>query len=89
MGAFAMFSCTFAQLRKILLDLGFQMKPVAESHIVFEHDPAHARLVLEPFGDGERVDQVTLAVVRRNLDERGILPGPRFDDLVRERSLAG
>jgi predicted RNA binding protein YcfA (HicA-like mRNA interferase family) len=80
---------SFADLRQILLDLGFQMKLVPGSHIVFEHDPAHARLVLEPFADGEKVDLATLAVVGRNLDERGILPRARFEELLRERALAG
>jgi predicted RNA binding protein YcfA (HicA-like mRNA interferase family) len=84
-----MANCTFADLRQILLDLGFQMTVVTGSHIVFEHGPAHARLVIEAYADDERVDPATLAIVGRNLDERGILPRARFDELLRERALAG
>ncbi len=82
-------NCTFADLRQILLDLGFQMKVVTGSHVVFEHGPAHARLVLEPYAEDETVDPATFAIVGRNLDERGILPRARFDELLRERPLAG
>jgi predicted RNA binding protein YcfA (HicA-like mRNA interferase family) len=84
-----MSNCTFADLRQILLDLGFQMKEATGSHVVFEHGPAHARLVIEPFADDAMVDPATLAIVGRNLDERGILPRARFDELLRERALAG
>jgi predicted RNA binding protein YcfA (HicA-like mRNA interferase family) len=84
-----MINCSFADLQQILLELGFHMKVVPGSHVVFEHDPARARLVIEPLADDETVDQATLAIVARNLDEHGILPRGRFDELLRERALAG
>jgi hypothetical protein len=77
----------FADVRQLLLDLGFQMKVVPGS-VVFEHAPAHARLVLEPFADGEPVDAATLAIISRNLDERGILSRARFEDLLQKHSVA-
>jgi hypothetical protein len=80
--------CTFATLRDVLLGLGFSMRTAADS-VVFKHQPASARLIMEPFAEADAVDAATLAVVRRNLDERGILPRARFDDLLRQRSLAG
>jgi hypothetical protein len=80
--------CTFATLRDVLLGLGFSMRS-ADGAVIFEHPPASARLIMEPFGDAETVDAATLVVVRRNLDERGILPRARFDDLLRQRSLVG
>lgn len=80
--------CTFATLREILLGLGFSMRTAADA-IIFEHPPASARLIMETFDDAEAVDAATLVVVRRNLDERGILPRARFDELLRQRSLAG
>lgn len=79
---------TFGDLRKALLEIGFQMTAAA-SHVLFEHGPARARLILQPFEEAERVDAATLAVVRRNLDERGILGRDRFEDWLRQRSLAG
>jgi hypothetical protein len=82
-------SYTFAALRDLLLGLGFQMKAGPGPYFVFEHEPAHARLVLEPFADSETVDPATLAVVGRNLDERGILSRARFEELLEKRPLAG
>jgi hypothetical protein len=79
----------FADLRQLLLDLGFQMKVVPGSGVVFEHTPARARLVLEPFADGDTVDPATLAIVGRNLDERGILSRARFEELLQKRAVAG
>jgi hypothetical protein len=80
---------TFADLRQLLLDLGFQMKVVPGSGVMFEHAPAHARLVLDSFADDQTVDPATLAIVGRNLDERGILSRSRFEELLRKRPLAG
>jgi hypothetical protein len=80
--------CTFATLRDLLLELGFSMRTAADA-VIFEHPPASARLIMEAFGDADVVDAATLIMVRRNLDERGILPRARFDDLLRQRSLAG
>jgi hypothetical protein len=79
----------FADLRQLLLDLGFEMKGVPGSCILFEHGPAHARLVLEPLADGDPVDPATLAIVGRNLDERGILSRARFEELLQKHPLAG
>ena len=79
----------FADLRQVLIDLGFKMTVVPGSCVVFEHEPAHARLVLEPFADSEPVDSATLAIVGRNLDERGILTRRRFEELLQKRSVAG
>jgi hypothetical protein len=81
--------CTFAELRDILLGLGFQMRGGAGSPVVFDHASASGRIIMESFADKDVVDPATLAVVRRNLDERGILSRARFDELLAKRSLAG
>ena len=81
-------ACTFARLRDILAKLGFRACE-AGSSLVFEHPAASARLYLDRLPDGETVDQATLVVVRRNLDERGILSRAGFEELLREQSLAG
>jgi hypothetical protein len=80
--------CTFRELRDLLTGLGFEMRVAGEA-VVFEHKPASARLVMELFAEEDLVDPATLVVVRRNLDERGILSRARFDELLRQRSLAG
>lgn len=80
--------CTFATLRDLLVGLGFSLRTVGDA-LVFEHPTASARLFLDPFAEEDRVDPATLAVVRRNLDERGILPRARFDEMLDRRPLAG
>lgn len=81
--------CSFAELRTILLDLGFTVRVVPDTAIIFEHAAARARLYLPPFADAEPVDPQNLAIVARNLDERGILSREQFEALLRQRSLVG
>lgn len=80
--------CTFATLRELLLGLGFSLR-TANDTFVFEYPAASARLFLDLFADDEKVDPGTLAIVRRNLDERGILPRSRFVAMLEQRPLAG
>lgn len=84
-----MTEATFADVRDILLGLGFRMRGGQGTPAVFEHGPTGGRIVLDAFSDGDVVDPATLAVVRRHLDERGILPRARFEELLAKRSLAG
>jgi hypothetical protein len=83
-----MVNCTFAQLREILLGLGYRHKDFDKATL-FEHAEAHSRLLIDRVADDEPVDRADLAMVRYNLDMRGILPAARFEELLRERSLAG
>ena len=84
-----MTECTFGYLRDLLLGLGFHMQSVAGPSLLFELRGAGIRLVMEPFEEADLVDRSTLAIVRRNLDERGVMPRSRFDELLQKRSLVG
>ena len=75
--------CSFAQLRALLVDLGFHFRVTSESNVIFELPEARTRLYLPPFSDSDSVDLVNLVIVARNLDERGILPRSEFEKLLR------
>ena len=80
---------TFAALEGFLRQLGFQARSVPGSHVVFEHPGAAVHVLLRPYRPEEEVEPAALAYVRRTLDEWGILDRARFDDELRQRSLAG
>jgi hypothetical protein len=57
--------------------------------MLFEHPGAHVHITLRPYEAEETVEPAALAYVRRTLDEWGILDKERFEEELRERSLAG
>ena len=79
---------TFAKLDQLLQSLGFTVTRVPTSHILYEHAASGAALVLRLFDAEEVVSPGTLAVVRRTLIDNGLIDRARWDDLLRERSLA-
>jgi predicted RNA binding protein YcfA (HicA-like mRNA interferase family) len=80
---------SFAALEQVLVGLGFTVRKVPGSHTWFEHPGSNTRILLPPFRQEETVDQGNLVAVRRHLDEKGLMPRARFDELLRERSLVG
>ena len=84
-----MCEATFASLEQFLIHLGFTVTHVEDSHILFEHSGAKARIVLRSYKPDEDVEPAALASVRRTLDEWGILNRDKFEDQLRKRSLAG
>ena len=83
-----MLSPTFADFRHVLLGLGFVDRSVPGSHVLLEHGPTDTVVLLRPYHDAEAIDPATLLGFRRILDEKGVIAGERFDDLLRQRSLA-
>ncbi len=80
---------TFSDFRSVLLGLGFQDRSVPGSHVLLEHAPTDTVVLLRPYRDAELLEPATLRGTRRILDEKGVVPGERFDDLLRQRSLVG
>ncbi len=82
---------TFGTVHRLLSDLGFVRttgtKP--RPHVLFEHKPSDTVLVIRPHSDDEPVDRMTLAVVRKWLDEKGLLEGSAFEDALREAAADG
>jgi hypothetical protein len=84
----SMLQATFAVLRQILLDLGFTMRGDAK-FIRFDHAPSGTWFLYPPYGDDEQVNAGDLVAARRILDERGLMPRERFEQLLGQKLLAG
>jgi hypothetical protein len=80
---------TFGALCQVLKDLGFQAKAAPQPPAVFEHARSGTLVFLRAHTADEPVDQANLLGIRRLLDERGVVARERFDELLKERSLAG
>jgi hypothetical protein len=83
-----MLQATFCVLRQILLDLGFTMR--ADPRFVrFDHAATRTWFLYPPYRDDEEVNSGDLVAARRVLDERGLLPRERFEELVGQKARAG
>jgi hypothetical protein len=78
----------FATIQRILLDLGFQVRAVPGSHVLFERPGTDAWVLLRPYQEDDVVWPPNVLSIRSLLDAQGILSGERFDELLREQSLA-
>jgi predicted RNA binding protein YcfA (HicA-like mRNA interferase family) len=74
-------SFTFGELDRILGDLDFTRIIVRGSHVAYEH-PSGALLMFPPHRAHEKVDQQTLIVVRKTLDEFGLMERSQFETLA-------
>jgi predicted RNA binding protein YcfA (HicA-like mRNA interferase family) len=73
-------SFTFGDLERILGNLDFTKIVVKGSHVSYEH-PSGALLMLPPHRVNEQVDEKTTIVVRRTLDEFGLMERKQFESL--------
>lgn len=69
----------FAELRQFLLDLGFQEESFNGGHHRFRHDPSDTVFLFRPYNPEDSVILVHYLMVRRILDERGLLDTSTFD----------
>jgi hypothetical protein len=83
-----MLQATFGVLRQILLDLGFTMRADAK-FIRFDHAASQTWFLYPPYRDDEAVNPGDLVAARRILDERGLMPRERFEELLRKNLIAG
>jgi hypothetical protein len=81
-------SITFGKLDQLLRSFGVTVTSILNSHVLYEHAASGAALVLRPFDSKEVADQGTLTVVRRTLVDNGLVEASRWEDLLRECSLA-
>jgi len=84
-----MLQATFAVLRQILLDLGFTQRTEPGVYVRFDHAESSTWFVFRPLKDEEEVNVPNLVAVRRILDEKGLLPREQFEELLRQRLIAG
>ena len=79
---------TFAILRSFLDQLGFEMRIIPGSHILFTNTEVNVRIMVRLYEDADKVEQAGRGYVRHTLDEWGIMERDQFDEQMRERSMA-
>jgi hypothetical protein len=76
-------SVTFAELRQLLLDVGF-VQSKRGKFWVFEHAASETRLAYRLYKARERITLVDLHITRQDLDWHGLLAPETFDDLLKK-----
>ncbi len=84
-----MFEVPFGKLRDLLEQLGFTMKVVSGSHVLFQYPDNNWMFMLRPYTVNDRVEQAGLQVLRFQLDSWGLMDEAEFDEQMRQFSLAG
>src|SRR5262249_22964284 len=74
---------TFAELRQLLVDLGFTVGKRGKFWF-FEHAPSETTLAYRPYRVRERVTLLDMHITRQHLDWRGVLEERAFDDLLKK-----
>lgn len=69
---------TFAQLQGLLEKLGFR-GTTHPTHLTFQHTASDTVFLFRTYRATDAVTPANLAVVRRMLDERGLMPADRFE----------
>jgi predicted RNA binding protein YcfA (HicA-like mRNA interferase family) len=78
-------SFTFGDLDRLLGELDFTKIIVRGSHVAYEH-PSGALLMFPPHRANEKIDQKTEIVVRKVLDEFGLMEREQFENLAHKNS---
>jgi hypothetical protein len=74
---------TFAELRQLLLDLGFTPSKQGKFWF-FEHPPSGTILGYRPYRASEKITLVDLQATRKQLDWRDVLGEKAFDDRLKK-----
>ena len=72
---------SFAELRQLLLDLGFAQSKRG-TFWLFEHPISAMTFAYRPYRAKEKVTQLDIHVTRQDLDASGLLAPEAFDDLL-------
>jgi hypothetical protein len=75
---------TFAELCRFLEGIDFE-RVTQPTHVLFEHTASDTKVVLRPYQARDVVNATDLAVVRKTLDERGLLPAESFERFMRRK----
>lgn len=76
---------TFAELRQLLLDLGFTQSKHGRFWF-FTHAPSETTFGYRPYRLRERITPVDLDATRKQLDWRDVLDEKAFDDRLKKAS---
>jgi hypothetical protein len=77
---------TFAELRRLLLDMGFSETVVPRSHVFFAHSLPGAEIALPVYRSNRIVLPHHLISVRIMLDAKGLMDRADFDEFVASTS---
>jgi hypothetical protein len=78
----------FGVLRQILLDLGFTMRATPK-YVRFDHTETKTWFLFPPYTESQEVAQGDLVGTRFHLDQRGFLSREQFEELLRQKLIAG
>ena len=75
---------TFAELCRLFDGLNFE-RIVQPTHVLFEHAPSDTKVVLRSYQARDLVNSADLAVVRKTLDERGMMSADSFEHFLKKK----
>ena len=75
---------TFGELCRLLEGMDFE-RVSQPTHTLFEHPASDTKVVLRPYQARDAVNPTDLAVVRKTLDERGLMPADSLEHLMRRK----
>ena len=75
-------SITFAQLEKILKDLGFRKRVVPSKAVVYNYSPTRTDLIVRVHTPNELVPDYVLVSIRHQLDAQGVIAATEFETLL-------
>ncbi len=81
----ASISVTYRDIECVLAELGFDRLQSTGDHRAFRHEESDTLIVLPGWPADNELDAIHRAVVRRMLDERGVIDGDAFDSLLAQR----
>ena len=76
---------SFGEIESLLIGLGFVRLQTTGDHRAFRHEESDTLIVLPGWPADNELDAIHRAVVRRMLDERGVIDGDAFDSLLAQR----
>ena len=82
-----MLQARFGDLKQILIGNGLAMRSNAKA-VWFDNAEGRTLLLFPPYRDADAVDPADLVAARHHLEFRG-LPRERFEELLREKLVAG
>ncbi|MGB6300335.1 MAG: type II toxin-antitoxin system HicA family toxin [Rivularia sp. (in: cyanobacteria)] len=75
---------TFAELKKLLLNNGFQNVPTTGSHKIFQHLESDTLVVLPSYENERLIDTIHLVAVRRILIENDLIDENSFNNFAQQ-----
>jgi predicted RNA binding protein YcfA (HicA-like mRNA interferase family) len=75
---------TFGDLRRMLLDCGFERVAEKGPYVVFEHEDTGVLQAFRPHRSSEREDPMTVASVKKTLVENGFVEPEEFEESLQE-----